>query len=119
MHWNAGQTVVAEDIVVAVVEVTEGIGLTQGQFADAAAFPEQAVEARFYPLVDGGAGVELLGGQALHDLHGQQLMAHVRVVPGQVPAADGRLAACTQLQGGGGLVLHFDRLGGAGRTPDQ
>ncbi|MND96952.1 hypothetical protein D3C80_892580 [compost metagenome] len=85
--------------------------------------PEQAVEASFYALMDGGAGVEFGGGQARHDLHCQQLVAHVRVIPGQVPAPDLRLTASTQFQGCGGLVLHFDGLDllaiDPRRAPDQ
>ncbi|MCY1396348.1 hypothetical protein D9M71_113170 [compost metagenome] len=111
MHRQARQAVVAEAVIVAVVEVTEGVALAQAQLAAIARRPERAQQAGFDALVHGGAGVELVrrGGVGVRQ-HREQFMVHLGVVPGQAPLAQVTVTTTTDFQGGGGLVLQLDRI---------
>ena len=76
MARQAGQAVVAEGVVVAVVEVAEGVGLAQAQGACRATLPQRAGQADFYTLVHGGTGVGFSEDVGL-DLDGEEFVAHL------------------------------------------
>jgi hypothetical protein len=76
MARQAGQAVVAEGVVVAVVEVAEGVGLAQAQGAGGATLPQRAGQAGFDALVHGGAGVGF-GEDVVLDLDGEQFVAYL------------------------------------------
>ena len=119
---NAGQGVVAETLVVAVVEVAEGVGLAQIELTAAAAVPQRAEQAQLHTLVHGWASVGLgddgatVGGLGL-GFHGEQLVANLRTIERQVPLAEPGFTAPADFQGGGGLItqLHAFALQPRGR----
>ena len=76
VHRHAGQAVVAERRVIAVVEVAEGVGLAQAQGACRATLPQRAGQADFYTLVHGGTGVGFSEDVGL-DLDGEEFVAHL------------------------------------------
>ena len=109
---NAGQGVVAETLVVAVVEVAEGVGLAQLELTAAAAVPQRAEQAQFHALVHGGAGVgfgddSVAGGSLGLGLYRKQLVANFRAIERQVPLAEPGFTAPADFQGGGGLITQL------------
>ena len=111
MHRQAGQAVVAKALVVTVVEVAEGVALTQAQLAAITRRPQAAQQAGFHTLVHGGAGVELIGRRGVGVWqYREQFVPYLGVVPGQAPLSHRAVAPAAKLQSGSRLVLQFDRL---------
>ena len=109
--WQAGQFVAAEGVVVAIVEIVEGVGLAQVQRVAVVAFPQQRIQARLDPLMNGRAGVGrrhqlVLAGRGLTHHHGQNLVIDPGAIERQAAIENPGTGAYAQLGRGGLLGFH-------------